>query len=175
MRIVRKVSKENCEKSEENSNYKKVIENEIDKEKRDIYIKAQNAIKNAKIQKYMNDKEIVSKEKINFWGAITGRNNLQLQRMENIKLKIELLQSQKIDEKDNYEAKDILADLYSCAITELNGKFTNEMKRIYDDVKEKYCDSGVTEEDIYKIASKKAVKGQSYLPIIHDLMQELTD
>lgn len=170
MRIVRKRSSGNVYnniKLEENSNYKNTLEDEENKEKRKLYIKAQNAIKNAKISKYIDDRDIVAKEKITFLGAITGKNSLQLQRIENIKLKIELLQTQKIEEKSEYEAKDILADLYSCAISELNGKFTNEMKNIYDEVKEKYCDDDVSEEDIYKLVSEKVDGSQNYLPIIH--------
>ncbi len=170
MRIVRKCSSENSEnrkKLEETSNYKKTLETLEEKEKRNFYIKAQNAIKNAKIQKYMNDREIVAKEPISFWGVITGKNSLQLQRIENIKLKIELLETQKIKEKAEYDPKDILADLYSCAISELNGKFTNEMKNIYDEVNEKYCDNSVSEENIYKLISEKVDNSQTYLPVIH--------
>ena len=98
---------------------------------------------------------------------LTGRNSLQIQRRENIKLKIELLQSQKIEDKNEYEITDILADLYSCAISELNGKFTNEMKSMYNKIKENYCDETVSDDEIYKLVCEKVDKNQSYLPIIH--------
>lgn len=145
--------------SEENNN--------LNKEKREIYIKAQNAIKNAKIKKYMDDRDIITKEGLTFWGAITGKNSLQLQRIENVKLRIELLQTQRILEKEEYNATDMLADLYSCSISELNGKFTTEMKKIYDEIKEKYADECISDEEIYKLVCEKVDKGQTYLPTIH--------
>ena len=120
-----------------------------DKEKRNLYLKSQNIIKNAKIEKYMQDREVIANEGLSFFGVLTGRNSLQIQRIENIKLKIELLQSQKIEDKNEYEITDILADLYSCAISELNGKFTNEMKSMYNKIKENYCDETVSDDEIY--------------------------
>ena len=63
-----------------------------DKEKRNLYLKSQNIIKNAKIEKYMQDREVIANEGLSFFGVLTGRNSLQIQRIENIKLKIELLQ-----------------------------------------------------------------------------------
>ena len=138
-----------------------------DKEKRNLYLKSQNIIKNAKIEKYMQDREVIANEGLSFFGVLTGRNSLQIQRIENIKLKIELLQSQKIEDKNEYEITDILADLYSCAISELNGKFTNEMKSMYNKIKENYCDETVSDDEIYKLVCEKVDKNQSYLPIIH--------
>lgn len=140
----------------------------IDKDKRALYIKAQNVIKNAKIEKYMNDREIIAKEGLTFWGAITGKNTLQLQRIENIKLRIELIQTQKIKEKVQYDATDILADLYSCAISELNGKFTDEMKKTYDEIKDKYAEECMADEEIFRLVCEKVDENQSYLPTIHN-------
>ncbi len=167
MSIIKKVSKNiNMEKIQlqETSNYSDKNDN---KEKRNLYIKSQNIIKNAKIEKYMKDRDIIASEGLTFWGVLTGRNSLQIQRIENIKLRIELLQTQKIEEKDEYEATDMLANLYSCAISELNGKFTNEMKSIYNKIKDKYCDANVSDEDIYKLVCEKIDKSQKYLPMIH--------
>lgn len=167
MSIIKKVSKSmNNEdiKIIEDSNYSNKID---DKEKRNLYIKSQNIIKNAKIEKYMQDRDIIAKEGLTFWGVLTGRNSLQIQRIENIKLKIELLQTQKIEEKDEYEVTDMLANLYSCAISELNGKFTNEMKSIYNKIKDNYCDKNISDEEIYKLVCEKIDKDQKYLPLIH--------
>lgn len=167
MSIVRKPSEEN--NSEEitlnkEANYSNKID---DKEKRNLYIKSQNIIKNAKIEKYMQDRDVIASEGLTFFGVLTGKNSLQIQRIENIKLKIELLQSQKIEEKKEYQMEDILADLYSCAISELNGKFTNEMKSMYNKIKEDYCDEAISDEEIYKLVCEKVDKNQSYLPVIH--------
>lgn len=167
MSIVRKTSDENNSEEitlKEEANYSNKID---DKEKRNLYIKSQNIIKNAKIEKYMQDREVIANEGLTFFGVLTGKNSLQIQRIENIKLKIELLQSQKIEDKKEYQMEDILADLYSCAISELNGKFTNEMKSIYNKIKEDYCDAKVSDEEIYKLVCEKVDKNQSYLPVIH--------
>ena len=133
----------------------------------ELYFRVQNIIKNAKIQKYAKEGEEISSDGISFWGGITGKNNLQLEKMKNVKLRIELLQSKKIEIKDEYKSEDMLADLYVCAISELGGKFTEEMKNIYDKIKLEYADSKITEESVYKLACKKMESNQSYLPIIH--------
>lgn len=132
---------------------------------RTLYIKVQNIIKDAKIKKYVKESSDISSEGISFWGSFTGKNSLQLERMRNVKLRIELLQSQKIEVKDEYKETEMMADLYACAISELGGKFTNEMQAMYDKVKQT-CQE-VTDEKIQDLARKKVAAGQSYLPIIH--------
>ncbi len=135
---------------------------------RALYIKVQNIIKDAKIKKYVKESSEISSEGISFWGSFTGKNSLQLERMRNVKLRIELLQSQKIEIKEEYKETEMMADLYVCAMSELGGKFTNEMQNVYNQVKES-CKGEVTDEKIQDIALRKAATTnvQSYLPIIH--------
>ncbi len=133
---------------------------------RNLYIKVQNIIKDAKIKKYVKESSDISSEGISFLGSFTGKNSLQLERMRNVKLRIELLQSQKIEIKEEYKETDMMADLYACAMSELGGKFTNEMQNVYNQVKES-CQEEVTDEKIQDIALKKVASSQSYLPIIH--------
>lgn len=157
------------ENSEENDNQERYLSDVSTKERRELYIKAQNVIKNAKIEKYIVDRDLIASEKLTFWGVITGKNALQLQRIENVKLKIELLQTQKVVEKDNYEAIDVLSDLYACAISELNGKFTPEMTSLYNKIKEKYRDAAeISDEEVYQAVCSKVDKSHSYLPEIHN-------
>lgn len=132
-----------------------------------LYIKVQNIIKDAKIKKYVKESSAISSEGISFFGAFTGKNSLQLERMRNVKLKIELLQSKRIEVKDEYEEKDMMADLYACAISEFGGQFTSEMQKIYDTVKRNSLEEKVTDEQIQGLARKKITCGQSYLPVIH--------
>ena len=138
-KIVEKTEEKNIKDDLEVKNVLTEVESEeIDisiKEKRELYMKVQRILKNAKIEKYMEDRDLIAKEGLTFWGALTGRNSLQIQRIENIKLKIELLEAQRIEEKDNYEPIDMLADIYSCAISELNGKFSEQMRSIYNQIK----------------------------------------
>lgn len=143
------------------------IEKTEDMINRNLYIKVQNVIRNAKIQKYAKEGNQISKKGISFFGGLTGANELQLEKIKNVKLRIELLQSQKIEDKNQYESKDMMADLYACAISELGGNFTPEMKKLYDKIKIEYANEEISEESIYKLACEKIVDGQSYLPIIH--------
>ena len=147
----------------ENESQKKINENTC----KELYIKAHNIIKNAKIQKYAKEGEEIATQGITFFGGINGKNALQLEKMRNVKLRIELTQSQKPEFKDKYESKDIMADLYVCAISELAGNFTSEMKNMYNKIKEEADTEDVSDENIYKIACKKMQNSQSYLPIIH--------
>ncbi|MBR3614061.1 MAG: hypothetical protein IKL55_02655 [Clostridia bacterium] len=136
-------------------------------ENKALYIRVQNIIKDAKIKKYVKESDAIAQEGVSFFGNFTGKNSLQLERMKNVKLKIELLQSEKIKFKDTYEKIDMMADLYACAISELGGNFTNEMQRMYDTIKEKCAEETIIEGDIHNLARKKIEKGQSYLPVIH--------
>lgn len=135
---------------------------------RALYIRVQNLIKDAKIKKYVKESDSIASEKISFFGSFTGKNALQLERAKNVKLRIELLQTQKIEHKDKYEPKDMMADLYACAISNLGGNFTTEMQRMYDTIK-RNCDKedSATDEQIYNLACEKINAGQSFLPIIH--------
>ena len=141
------------------------------KEKNSImYFQVQNAIKNAKLEKYLNDKEKISEEGITFWGGITGKNNLQIEKLRNVKLKIELIQAEKIGDKAEYETEELLADLFACSISELGGKFNEEMEIIYKQLKSKSETENKVNSDeyIYELACKKIDNSQNYLPIIHE-------
>lgn len=165
MSIVKKVYNITSDKKTENNN---TVLNKLENdEKRSLYIKSKNLIKDAKIRKYLVDKTQVVNEGMTFKGIFTGKNNLQFEKLKNIKLKIELLESQKIEELAKYEAMDILSELYSCALCDLNGKFTSNMQEMYDYVKTTYCDDNITDEAVYEKAIQKASKIDSYLPIIH--------
>lgn len=165
----KKIVEETKEINKENTNNyfegKKL--NPVSKVGRDLYMKVQRILRNARIEKYMEDRDLISKEKLTFWGAVTGRNTLQLQRIENIKLKIELLEAQRIEEKNDYDPMDMLADIYSCAISELNGRFSEQMRSMYNQIKAQYCNNNVSDDDIYKLVCGKVEGNQVYLPIIH--------
>lgn len=132
----------------------------------ELYVKVQNVIKYAKIDKYIKDQEQIKEEGMTFFGGITGKNNLQFERLRNVKLKIELLESQKVEPKEDITPKELMSDIHACAISELGGKFNEDMEKIYKEIKSK--DAGnVTDEEVYELAYQKVTNGQSYLPIIH--------
>lgn len=136
------------------------------KDNKALYIKVQNIIKDVKIKKYVKESNSISSEGISFLGSFTGKNTLQLEKMKNVKLRIELLQSKKIEAKENYEQVDMIADLYACAFSELGGNFTKDMQSVYDFIKDN-CEENINDEEIQNLARKKITEGQSYLPIIH--------
>lgn len=153
----------NVDKKILSENHKKNIKDD-DKA---LYIRVQNIIKDAKIKKYVQESNSISEEGINFLGNFTGKNNLQLERMKNIKLRIELLQTQKIIAKDTYEKIDMMADLYVCAISEFGGKFTEEMQTMYDSIKKMEPEENITDDNIHNLVCKKIESAQSYLPVVH--------
>lgn len=138
--------------------------------KTNMYYKVQNAIKNAKLEKYLSDKDKISEEGITFWGGFTGKNSLQIEKLRNVKLKIELVQAEKIGDKAEFETEELLADLFACSISELGGKFNEEMEILYKELKTKseIEKKNNSDEYIYELACKKIENGQSYLPIIHE-------
>ena len=141
-----------------------------DENRRRLFWRVQKVIKNTKVKKYMDERAVISSEGMSFWGGITGKNSLQIERMKNIKLKMELLEAEKISYKEHSEFKEMLSDLYSCAILELAGNFTDEMQNLYKEIKLDYFNENneeVSDEEIYIMACNKITKGQSYLPVIN--------
>ncbi len=138
-------------------------------DKKNLYFNVQNAIKNAKVQKYFREREEISKEGLSFFGYFNKKNDLQIEKLKNLKLKIQLLQTAKIEEKENYNSKELLSDLYACAIADLAGDFTPEMSKLYNEIKLEYKESSKEnlEEDIYKLALNKIANSKNYLPVIH--------
>lgn len=134
---------------------------------KNLYLKVQNIIKYAKIDKYLKDQDEIRKEGITFLGSFTGKNNLQFERLRNVKLKIELLESQKVNcTENNITKQELLADIHACAISELGGEYNEDMKKVYKEVKYNLSED-VTDEKIYELAYQKVSNGQSYLPVIH--------
>lgn len=134
---------------------------------KNLYFKVHDVIKDAKMQKYAVDSCNIHAEGITFLGHFTGRNTLQLERIKNVKLKIELLQSKKVKPQSEYDTKDMLADIYACAISDLGGNFTHAMRTTYDEIKSKYGHEDISDEKMYELAANKVTQGQSYLPVIH--------
>ncbi len=131
-----------------------------------LYFKVQNVIKYAKIDKYKKDQEQIKEEGLSFWGGITGKNTLQFERIRNVKLKIELLESQKIECKEDVNLNELMSDIQACAISELGGKFNEDMEKVYKEVKIQNPEK-IADEKIYELAYQKVSNGQSYLPVIH--------
>lgn len=139
--------------------------------KKVLYQRVQNAIEQAKVQKYLRDRDVISKEGIGFLSGLTGKSELQIERLNNVNLKIQLAQSKKAEPQKVYSVRSMLADLYVCAVTELGGNFTPEMQTLYDSMKSIYTDANIgafTDDYIGKLARDKIMAMQSNLPMVQE-------
>lgn len=136
--------------------------------KRNLYFKVQRTIQDAKVQKLLKDKKAIEKEKIGFFGGFTGKNDLQLERIRNVSLKMELVQTTPIEEQEHYSVRDMLADLYVCSMTELGGKFTPEMTKLYKRIKKVFGmnDRSFSDQDIQTLARGKIIQSADTLPVV---------
>ena len=107
-------------------------------------------IRNARIEKYANEEKDITSEGLTLLGYFNGQNTLKIESLKNLKLKIESLQKEQIDNKTEFSNKDLMVALYSSAIVNFGGKFTDEMTAVYDELKAK-CDGNPDEidEEIY--------------------------
>lgn len=132
-------------------------------------------IKNVKYNNYLRQRDEVSKEGLSFFGNISGRNDLQIERMKNIKLKMELLEAEKDNYKFDTDEHQMLVDLYSCALLELGGKLNNEMKAIYNKIKDYYMEitlEDIPDEVIYEMACNQISNDQNTLPVVYNAKQK---
>jgi len=142
---------------------------EIDNEtKRELYFKARDVIRHAKLHKYFIEKDIISEEGLTFFGNFTGKNALLYERIRNVKLRIELVYTERVESKNDYRILDTLAEINSCALNEFSGHKTPEMEKLYNDIKNNYCDDSITDEDIYILSCQKADKLENFLPVVHE-------
>ena len=116
----------------------------------DIKQKVFNTIKNERIKKYTNEQKEITEEGLSFIGNFNGKNVLKIESLKNLKLKIEALQKEKPGKIMSYDDRELLVELYSSAIVNFGGKFTPEMKELYDSIKSRCeCNPDTIDEEIY--------------------------
>lgn len=146
--------------------YQSQLENQV---KKNLYIKVQQAIQEARVDKYLLDKTMIESEKSGFFDTITRKSDLKSEKLKNIDLKIKLAKSIVPQQKEKYSIRDMLADLYTCGVVELGGRFTLKMQQLYEDMKIVYGDSRkgeFSDEYIKQLANDKIINMQRNLPII---------
>ncbi len=137
--------------------------------KEKLYGKVQQVLQTAKINKYSQEKQILQSKKIGFWGKLFGQETLKNEQLTNLDLKIQLAQNIPRPQ-DKVHIRELLADMYICAETELNGNFTKEMQDLYKTISSSFSDEKngeFTLEYIKSIANKKMMndsKQNSGLP-----------
>ncbi len=132
--------------------------------KRNLYHKVQQVVQCAKMQKCEQEKEQVLSEKIGFLGRLTGKQELQQEKLNHINLKMQLARTTQPEEKESYSVTNMLADLYACAKTEFAGGFTEEMNNLYITIKQGY-NLTIPDEQIAQLADEKIMRQQNNLPI----------
>ena len=138
--------------------------------KRNLYLKVQGIIQNARIQKYEQEKQAISTRKVGFLGRITGADKLKEEQLRNINLKIRALQTEVPQEQAQYSVRDMLADIYACAISDFSGELTPEMKQMSDAIKANFTDrknGAFTDQYINGLAMEKIeAKRNRELPVV---------
>ncbi len=128
-----------------------------------LYNKVQQVLQTAKINKYSQEKQILQNKKIGFLGKLFGKETLKNEQLTNLDLKIQLAQNPP-KSQDKVHIRDLLADMYICAETELNGEFTKEMQDLYKTISSSFSDEKQGEftlEYIKSIANKKMMKNSN--------------
>lgn len=134
-----------------------------DKLKKELHGKVEQAINQAKVQKYLQERDAVQNEPIGFFGKLTGKEKLRAEKLRNLDLKIELARSSTDKEQEHYSVREMLADMHVCATMELGGQFTPEMRQVYDLMKSTFKDTKqgeFTEDYIRGIANRKMLDMQ---------------
>lgn len=148
------------------NSHKFQIDNDI---KRSLYEKVYNIIRKSRIEKYTQEYEDVSEEKVGFFGRIMGKDILKEEKLANINLKIKLEQTSIPETKTKYSVQDMLAEIYAAAISEFEGQFSPEMAEIFSIIKSTYGAKNTqpfSDEHISNLAMEKiAAKEKSNLPI----------
>lgn len=158
-----------------NPDFAQIHANQMEYElKRSLYLKANQVIKNAKLGKLNSERETIQIEKVGFFGKLLGKDELKDEKLKNIDLKAEAIMTEMPEEKERYSVKDILADLYACAITEFDGNFTPEMLNLYNNITNIFGSKGqngqlksFSKEHILKLAQAKinAEPGRNLLAV----------
>lgn len=149
------------------------MENEL---KRELHIKASEVIKNARLQKLQAERTAIENERVGFFGRLLGKQELKEERLANNALRAKILKESSPEEKERYSIKETLAELYACAITDFDGKFTPEMEELYSKIANAYLYNGQNDtqkrsidEYIRKMAEVKIQREQKEnLPVVID-------
>lgn len=139
-----------------------------EKIKEALFYKVHKAIMNAKIAKYLEDRDAIQSEDIGVFGVINGKKDLQLQELENIKLKMELATYTVPELPSKLSVREMLSDLYVCSQIDLGGRITQEMADLDRAIKSVYGfgrGGQFTDEYIQSISRDKILQRQN-LPMV---------
>lgn len=153
-----------------------VGKNEVQSEselKRALYLKVSEVIKSAKLQKLQTERKEIEGERIGIIGRIMGKQDLKDERLAQNALKTKIVQASIPKEQNKYSIRDMLAEMYVCAMTEFDGNLTTEMQDLYSRITDvfSYTDNNgnvrkFSEEYIKGIAKDKIMDQTVSVPVV---------
>ena len=121
--------------------------------KKDIYVKAKEYIRNAKIAQLDTQIEIKKGEKIGFFDRLFGKEKLKETELENLMLKKQLLENEEInyDQLQNFRVRDSLAELYKAMHLEVSANYSKDIGVFYNKLmKEFYPNRARIEAEVHQ-------------------------
>lgn len=131
--------------------------------KRDLYLKMNSLIQRTRITLLQQQSIRIKDEKASIFDGITGKSKLRQMQLQNIDLKMQLVSRTKPEAKSYYSVHDMLAEMYAFSQTELGGRQTPELQRLYSTMKNEFKTTGgkpISTEQIQEQAKPKIEKYQ---------------
>lgn len=125
--------------------------------KRQLYEEAFEMINIARICKLETERREIECEQVGILGRITGKNRLKRMKLDNIDLKLTLLKDAKPEKKKNYSVRDILTDIYTFKVTEMENEETQALNAFFEELRSNFGTNGnrFTIDDIKHLARPK--------------------
>lgn len=125
--------------------------------KRQLYEEAFEMINIARICKLESKRREIESEQVGILGRITGKNRLKRMRLDNIDLKLSLLKDAKPEKKNNYSMREILTDIYTFKVTEMENGETQALNAFFEELRSNFGTNGnrFTIDDIKHLAKPK--------------------
>ena len=145
--------------------------------KKDIFVKANEYIKKAKIEQLTHQIEIKQGEKVGFFDKLFGKEKLKKVELENLMLKKQVLESEKLDTDSlkNYDIKDTLVELYKAMNVDVSKNYTKDIGVFYQKIiKEYYPNNAYVEAEIHQKVVEEALKNNNSLDLSTNVKKEST-
>jgi hypothetical protein len=120
--------------------------------KKGVDEKVQQTIKNEKLKLLTNKKQELMNKKISWFGRLRGLGKLRDLELQNINLEEQILRNSTITQKSTYSIRDSLADLRAFSKKEFDGKNTEDMQNLIDNVKQCF---GFNDKEVENRANMK--------------------
>ena len=123
-----------------------------------LYDRVGQVLQNARLKKYSQEKAELQGKKIGFIGKLLGKEDLRQEQLKNLDLKIQLARSPIPAPQGEPHIREMLADMYICAIQDLGGNYTPEMQSLNDNMVTYFGNGNngkFTKEYIQEIARQK--------------------